>query len=440
MAKPAVYCTLAILLCALFSSASAVDEQLPKKPISKKGTVTVIDDTEVGNLISTQTGSETPLSEEELQRNIKKYHRAVTELEKIHGAYHEQIGEQLIGLGSFLQNNGQYADAVNIFNRALHISRISQGLHNLNQLPIVEQIIESNTALKNWPELSKNYDYLLWVNRRAYEHNDLRLLPVIDRVGRWNLNAYEMGASEIPYGHLLIAEKLYRHAIDIIETNYGPYDPRLIDPLYGIALTNYRKAAHASSTEDIDEVRISSRAHPNEYQRMLEDQGMRQNVVSMSYRVGKKAMTRIIDIFQNNQSLANNAHAMAYIKFGDWYLLFNKRTTAIGSYEKAYQMLEQEDASIRQRLLGNPRSLPVTQLPVDQQTPRKINNSYVIASMDISETGSPENIQIIESYPSDNDSIRRQAKRTIKYTKFRPRFENGQAVATSGVNIRYLFD
>ena len=67
------------------------------------------------------------------------------------------------------------------------------------------------------------------------------------------------------------------------------------------------------------------------------------------------------------------------------------------------------------------------------------NPPYVLASFDVSPSGKAHNIQIIESSEGDNVRYRRKAKRSIAATRFRPRYENGQPVLTTGLNLRYVF-
>lgn len=377
----------------------------------------------------------------ENERSIERYEQLISELEGSGGVYLPELSEILLDLGKTYQVLGHHTEAVATFKRSLHISRVNNGLYTLDQLPILELIIKSNTALSDWEELDRNYHYLYWVNRRAYGDKDPRLLPVIDRVGRWHLNAYQLESDEFPFKHLLSADDLFSDAIEIIQANHGQFDSRLISPLYGKALTNYHIAAHASSADEFDEIRTSSRM-ASRLQRLYEEQDARQQLINDGYRAGKKAMLRVVDIFNNNPDLPADSHAMAIMHLGDWYQLFNRRNTAAGSYEQAYAMFKNDGMESEEinKLFDRPRSLPALSLPLEYKKEPKENSDYVVAKFDVTKTGRAINIEIIESYPPDSQMLRRRAKRTIKGTRFRPRFENGQPVETSGVNLRYIFE
>ncbi|MFQ5660397.1 MAG: energy transducer TonB [Gammaproteobacteria bacterium] len=386
----------------------------------------------------TRTGS---LSPAEARYAIERYQQQIHATEIAHGAYDNQISEELLGLGLARRDLGQDAEAVKAFDRALYITRINQGLSNPNQLPILELIIESNTALSDWKALDQNYHYLYWVYRRAYGDDDPRLLPVIDRVGLWHLNAYQMGVDDRPFQHLASADNLYSHAIEIIEQNYGPTDPRLIDPLYGGVLTNYQIAVYASSADKFEGIRFTT-ASSSRAQRLQEEQQARQEAIHDSYIKGKKAMNRILDVFEHNPQLPPDSHALARVHLGDWYLLFNKRNSAMRNYGKAFTLLDGSgiDRDKINRLFSRPRSLPAYNLPLPYKSKSDKDKSYVLASLVVTKSGQPRNIHIIEAKPANSTSLRRRAKKTIRATRFRPRFENGQPVATEDFNIRYIFE
>jgi len=370
--------------------------------------------------------------------SIKDYEKLIDELEGSGGVYQVQLSEVLLGLGLAYRSLNQHTDAIAVLKRSLHITRVNDGLYSIDQLPILEQMIQTNTDLEDWESLDQNYQYLYWINRRIHGENDLELLSVIDRVGSWHINAYNLDADKTPFKHLIDADNLFAHAIEIIDKQNNPYDPRLINPLYGVALTNYQMATHVSSDFDFEEIKFSSR-RSSRYRQLIEEQQARQDIIHASYVTGKKAMIRILDIYANNPELPPDSHAIALVHTADWYMLFNKRNIAIRTYEQAYALLNESAADI-DKLFGQPRTLPAITLPITYKKEKTEKHGTVIASFDVSETGRARNIQIIESDPAESISLRRRAKKSIATSRFRPRFENGSPVKTTNVTIRYIFN
>ena len=373
----------------------------------------------------------------QLRRTVEQYVDTIEELQRSHGIFHDRIGEELIGLGLAYKNLGQYRQAIDAFKRSLHINRINQGLHNPNQLALLELLIETNSAVSDWEALDQNYHYLYWVNRRIFGENDPRLIPVIERLGTWHLNEYQLESGPIPFKHLLSADILFQDAVDIIEASFGANDPRLINALYRIALANCHMASHAGNPDTYEEIRSSARSI-GRMERMPENM---QELIRDSYRRGKKAMLRITDIYANNPQLPADAHGIALTHLGDWYLLFDRSSTARKTYEIAYAKLtesgiQQDDID---RFFSQPRSLPAIKLPIEYQQDDS-NDSYVIVKFDVTKSGWARNIEIIESSPVNKASLHHKAKRTIRATRFRPRIEDGRPVEAPDVNIKYMVE
>jgi len=394
--------------------------------------------------------AETAPSATENELDIKRYQEAILETEKNSGAYGDILWEQLVGLGAAQQNAGLHADAVASLNQALHINRVNHGLHNLEQEPIIDLLIKSNTALSDWKALDQNYQYLYWLYRRVYGEKDIHLLPVIDRVGLWHINAYNQGESNNPLAHLLAAQDLYTDAVHIIETNKSENDPGLIAPLYRIMLTNYLIAHNLSSSYPAQsDLRCSgslfSRHDPfsddcNYARGMTQDEVNRQDLFSISYRTGKKALTRIIEVYEKNPALPVTEHAMAYIRLGDWYMLFDRPSSAISTYAMAYTMVENIDSAVREKLFGAPRSLPETQPFLNGNDARKPAQKYVVVTMDITDTGKVRNVQVVESHPPNDDHMIFLVRNSLNTARFAPRFENGEPVPTSGYRKKFVFE
>jgi tetratricopeptide (TPR) repeat protein len=381
-----------------------------------------------------------------MQDEIKHYEQLIAELESRHGAYHSQLGEQFLGLGLALHNQGDYPGAVGVFKRALHINRINQGLNNLDQLPVIDLLIKSNTAMGDWQAVAQNYHYLYWVYRRSYGDNDMRLLDVIYRIGQWHLDAYQAAIDETPFQHLLTAYSLFNQAIRIVETSMGKTSPELVTPLYANVLALYEISHYVTSFYDIEQSGFRSRTYSSTwgYDSTSETAYSMDMMIGDSYRQGKQALTRVIDIYAENPQLPSDGHALAYIYLGDWYLLYNKRTTAMKTYQEAFELMtamsnEPKDVDLLDKFLAEPRTIPAIRLPTGDSENTSEAKNYVVASFDVLDSGRPVNIEITEAQPPDDIPMRHQAKKSIRASRFRPRFENGQPVATTDVSIRYVF-
>ena len=414
--------------------------------------------------VAAAAGKPPPASEP--ARSAAEYEREIQAREAEHGVYDPATGEYLLSVGLVYQNAGRHEEAVDAFARALQIKRVNEGLQSAGQLLILEQLIKSNIAKAAWKEVDRNYQQLLWIHKRNYEPGDPRLLPVVDTVGRWKLKAYKENLLDSSAVRIIgESEKLFQDTIDILERQYGENDPRLINPLYGRALTNYQYAIEVANTPQ-DEFhgagsptrtqvicrtvptanggarRICNTIRapdPSYYasQSSNKDFALGQRIIAVG-----KALKQIVQIHEANPDLPRDSHARALVHLGDWNLLRGKKTTAYKNYKAAYRLLAdsgEHQAAIHE-LFGKPHNLPALRLPlpdVDEKLEEEKSTS-VLASFDVSRSGRAKNVQIIESEPPDATSARRKAKKTIRGRLYRPRFEQGEPVATVGNKIRIL--
>lgn len=390
----------------------------------------------------------------------------IERLQSQFGPYDPQLGEQLLSLGLVYQRLEKYPDSVQALNQSLHIKRVNEGLQSLNQLPILERLIETNIASENWNELDRNYDLLLWIHRRNFGNGDPRLLPIIDKVGRWKLNAYAGQLLEKnPQVTIKDAEELYSGTVRILEKEYGEKDPRLVDALYGKTLTNYRLAALMSSQPlshfgtrgaiprtmvryvqqcSVTRGRTVCYLVPitsyETFESTMDQQQAKDLAIRRSLVQAGESLKRIVEIHASHPELGADSQAKALIHQGDWEMRYGSGSDAIENYRQAWRLLvssgaKQEDID---SYFGTPKQVPTLRLPlpaVEKQQKESVKPDYVVASMDVSSKGRSRNVEIVEESNPENKFIRRKAREQLKDGRYRPRFADGEPVDTSGYKM-----
>lgn len=430
--------------------------------------------------------------EAELNHTISRYSDEVLRLESENGAYNNELTEELISLGRAYSNAGNHAEALKVYQRALHINRINAGLHNLDQLFILELVIEANTALQDYAELTDNFAYMLWVYNRNYGDRDLQLLPVFQRIANWHLDAYEQTDIPESLGHLVIAANLFDKALETVKLTRGADDPEMIKPLYGIVHANFKLIEPYGHIKDID-MFMGSRSVPllpSNFSTSMDDSGMLRNrfidqnynrdhlsrvldeekhtasLIQNSYKSGRGALEKIIDIHLKNPEIPRTSLAYALTHLGDWYQRFSKRDASARYYQQAYALLMEINAgpAVIQDLFSRPVSLDSLTVPhlleigmlnalapldlsetSDMDIEQKMTSNdlkdvyYVVAEFDVTAYGSIRNLSFIGSNPVDDVRFRRMARDRITTTPFRPRMEDGKPIATENVKMFYTF-
>lgn len=381
-------------------------------------------------------------------QQLEDYRSAIARLEAEQGVWATGLAEQLSGLGETYQVRGQHRDAIEIFDRAIHISRINNGLYDLSQVPIIDRLLESLKARGLWEEVHKRHQYLYWLHKRNFGADDPRMLPVIDRLGKWYINDYALNPNRRMMSQLVEAHNLFQQAIYIIDGSYGEEDLRLIEPLRGIVMSNwffynYNGSSNSISARERDQISREmafDQVHYSNDPNARFTQYMRNN-----YADGKRAIERMVEIYSKSPDAPAGAAAQAKIELADWEQLFNRRRTAQTLYEEAYQELvnNQETRHLAQKAFAQPVALPALDL-VEAEIAAADEDSeeathYVLVRFDVNRLGRAEKVEVIESYPDEarNQSVR--IRRTLESTQFRPRMVNGVAVDTRGLTQKYVF-
>lgn len=119
--------------------------------------------------------------EEDVKNRIK-------ELELTYGPFHAEISDELLALGKVYTEQQKFELAHDTLNRSLEVHRRNNGLHDAGQFPIVQQLILTNSALSDWKNVNKNYEYLYWLHKRIYDEDSLQMLNMLDALITWKIN------------------------------------------------------------------------------------------------------------------------------------------------------------------------------------------------------------------------------------------------------------
>ena len=142
------------------------------------------------------------------------------------GAYDYRLIEPLQDIATQLQQTGDHAQALEIFYQAWHVDRINNGLYSESQIQLLNKLIESNAALRQWSEVDSYYSYMEHLYRRLYRVDDPRLELGLQRVVSWHVNALNINLDGRRIEHLQQASKLFKLRLQIAELTLTADDPK----------------------------------------------------------------------------------------------------------------------------------------------------------------------------------------------------------------------
>lgn len=390
----------------------------------------------------------TPPQQEYLQRlqNIDNYEQMLEQLEYDGGAWSAQLAEELSTLGNLLYAQGDYEQSIEVFDRAVHVSRVNYGLYSTQQIPLVERIIESHIALGHWQEADRQQQYAFYVQSKAYGVRDPRMAEVFENLARWNITSFYRGLDPDPSARLLETYMLFRAAANTVAFHFGTADPRYVSLLRDVAgasdmVTRYTPAGTVTATA----------TNPN-IRRVSEFVGVPNDQVRVPNGGGEGALRRILEFYSDDDRPATPENLLlrvqALAELGDWYMLEQRRQGALDAYADAWNLLmTMEDGStLAQQFFDHIEFLPTfSRFEEEQREAFQVSpdfgakQGYVDVSFDVSRYGRAGNFSVLAVEPAGMTRVDMMAINHLRSLTVRPRVAAGETLATTGERYRVPF-
>lgn len=205
--------------------------------------------------ISAQDAPETELSEAaalERSQELSVRQQALEAMQGEFGIYDPVLIEAYSDFGDFYAKAGDHASAAEQYNSALQVARISMGLFSTEQIPVLEQLIESYRNLGNWEEVDKFEHLRYHISSKVYDKDDEAFLLAATAYGDWKLRVVRenlMGLNS--RGLSTEAEDLsrfYGRIIADLEMNTDATQEEMLQMIYGKSLADVALARMMAST------------------------------------------------------------------------------------------------------------------------------------------------------------------------------------------------
>jgi tetratricopeptide (TPR) repeat protein len=364
-----------------------------------------------------QTG-EYAVAEVQLKNTIAQIEHATTR-------YDRTLARPLTLLGDALAAQGNYSEALPVYEHARHIIRVNDGLHSPEQIDVVYREAETLASLGKIDEATDRQEYafdLLMRNHRTYDET---LVPGISRLAQW----YEH------IGNTLAARNLYQSAVVIEQRARGDLAPTLIPPLQGLVRT-YRDERFPPNQAPSREPTFDVNS-PNFY-----GPTTTQTVVINRFGEGEQALAQIVRITQADPDATPLAVALAELDLADWYLLFDNNDRAITMYQHAREIMRKQaglsEAQIATYFDGSKALwLPIPANPTAPAIRSNPASGHVAVQYKLTEHGECRNLKTLESEPEG--LMDTKVRRGLRAARFRPEFAGEMPVDVPDKVYRHDF-
>lgn len=333
----------------------------------------------------------------------------------------------LEGMGFALAGQGKHTPAVTYLEKALALSRRSQGLFDINQQDILQQLATSLTALGQTEAADQHMRYMVRVGEHAYGSEDPRLAPLLCMIGDWYSQR----------GQVMEARELYKVALAIVEKKLGRNDLAAVQPLRSLAHSYVREVflSNYGIRTQIDKLSASPDGSSGEAQpinpRFLSSDG-------------ERALLRALAILETDPQRFPASLVETLLQLGDWYQMKQQPDKALSYYLRVSSMVAADAtlaAAEKEAVLGFPVQVYYPTPPLATRNLSRPQSDVIERFVQVEFTVLPDG-SIKDERVVDQDATGRQASQTIeaiRSARYRPKFLQGKPVETQAVSYRQVF-
>jgi hypothetical protein len=341
----------------------------------------------------------------------RNFRASIDIIERISDRLNSALINPLKGLGATQLAIGRPDMARASFQRAVHLSHVNDGPHNLDQLDVLESMAEIYLAVGEHKEAVDVQERMYSIQARKLEPHSMDILPALQNQAQWQhrLQLYDR-------------ERLtLRRIIDVIERHHGKNDLRLIPPL------NTLGKSYLFIT-------------PAEYD-MQPD---------ISVASGETYLRRANRIAEKNPDSDWQIHEQTLLALGDYYVLSARPNRAARIYKELWVLLSEDEERLGNRRdhLEKVNVLQEIYPPkyyrseqVDKEFPDEedFETGIVSFGFTVSSAGRAINIIHLETQPPEFEDMRNRVRRNLRRLVYRPRVADGTMVNTPEMTFTHEF-
>jgi tetratricopeptide (TPR) repeat protein len=327
----------------------------------------------------------------------------------------DQLNAQLIlplrGLGAAQLASDRPDLAYRSFKRAVHISHVNEGPHNVDQIEILEALAEANLRLGNSEDARNNQDMIYALNIRHYVENSIDMVPSLERRAKWQRRT----------GYILDERATYRRIIRIVESENGKDDISLIEPLIKLGESYF----------------YVNQSSPASYQ-------------PTTTGSGEMYFKRAIRIATEHPDADWTLLAKAKLKLGDYYNFRSDIGRARNTYADTWEIMSAAEDRLPYRqaaleVLTPLNSEPIPRFAGDANASDRsredggLREGRIVVAYDVNARGRVSDYAVVEAEPVEFENMRRHVQRAVRTRLFRPRYVAAEAVDSPNQTFTHTF-
>ena len=256
----------------------------------------------------------------------------LTELESEFGNNSTQLVPALTEMADLYRDEGRFAEAYRMLDRAAQVIRVSEGLYTGSQIPLVRMKVENYGDWGDWDSAREQLEHLFWLHRTKSDRVDSALIADLMALNELHLRGISEDSYEFQTFHFRRAARINWLALDAAERLWGATDLRLVPIIYSLVRQQHLQAV---AVEQGGKTGWELRQIVPGADLVRERDDMRRYF----YVTGLRLLDQLRSIQLAQAPLDLEGAAMANLYTADWHLLFNEEDAALAAYRRSYEEL-----------------------------------------------------------------------------------------------------
>ena len=348
---------------------------------------------------------------EDYESSILNYEAAIGIIERVEDRLNAGLINPLRGLGAAQLSAGRPDLARDAYDRAIHVSHVNNGPHNLDQIETLQSLAETYLSVGEFKDAIDVQKRIYYLQARNIDTESMDIIPALRTRATWQhrVQLYEQERYTL------------RRIVSIIEDHKGKKSLDLIEPLTDLGNSFlYVGTVDGTYTQPV------------------------------SVTSGEIYLKRAMRIAEDNPEASWELQSDTMLQLGDYYLLSDRPNRGHRVYRDVWELLSQDETQLSSRaerleqvvllhdidpprMYGGDPEVPVTaDLPGFETGTAEFEYS-------VSTRGRSTNIKLVAANPPGLDDMYQTIGRQMRRLVHRPRHVDGVAVQTDRVKFSHTF-
>lgn len=359
------------------------------------------------------------------------------ELEALRGGpYSDLRAEPLSALGAYYLDSGRYSQALEYYQRALHVVRVNDGLYSERQIPLVRGLLDGYRLSGDMEALDERYEYFFRLYGSGQPpFTELRLGAALEYL-RWQREALGLGLEGDRLGRMLalynLNAQILESAAESLEVAPARYRQLLFSQIRNLYLLE--------SEYDPPSERYSLGTNSALQSNSMQDMDFKQQRLDSIRRTSRSRGRTLLEGLVARLAIKGDAQAVAgaYLELGDWHQWSSDYRSANQAYGQVVKTLQDSgDDVLLESWMGSPAELPTTDVFWQPKKRIKGQRRVLFATeYSVSSRGKPRGVQVW-AVDTEESGLESSMRRKLLATRFRPRYIMGETEAVDKVTRKY---